>query len=285
MSSFQYTFDTEDPKGSSLANQLDSFVRVGAKAAIGERIALEHVNLSLGQNDLTAQYGQGRHIAGKVGCMGYGTWAQMTDPLQFGGTPGVGSIWALSEAYTDGAFDYPAGTVLRYTSSGWISAQLKTQGTIYATDEEAVAGTTVDKAITPYQLVQSVVEKELVYRELNSGTFDLDQTGVVSKTYDIEDFADTGGLVVHANIRALYIRCYATGRQVLTGQTATPPVGDAQVIHMIASTTGEEIAYSETVYRLPIAKDQVSTTIANYGSANNVFEILACDQWEYWEAT
>jgi hypothetical protein len=88
MAAFTNSFATDNPVGTSLANQLDAFIRTDTKAALDERFSLEHYSLETGVNDDEAQGGQGRHIPGKVGCLFYGTLAQ----IQALSNPGVGSI-------------------------------------------------------------------------------------------------------------------------------------------------------------------------------------------------
>ena len=155
---FNDNFEITNPIGTDLANQIDAFIRKGAKSALAERYEIEHFALQLEdgtggvpansaeQNDANAQ---GRHIPGKVGSMGQGTLAERAALGQPGSdySPGYGALFLCTEE--DPAGPYPAGTVFRFDVDGWTPSQLKTAGTVYASQTEVDDGAIEDKALCP----------------------------------------------------------------------------------------------------------------------------------------
>lgn len=76
MAAFDDPYVTTDPLGSADANTLDNIIRE-LKSAIDQRIALEHQSFETGADETTSSTAMGRHIPGKVGCLFYGTEAQL----------------------------------------------------------------------------------------------------------------------------------------------------------------------------------------------------------------
>lgn len=142
MAAFVNTFSTSLPVGTNAANAIDDYIRADTKAALNERLALEHQDLVTGGSDTQDITAQGRHKAGYVGFLGYGTYAEMTAIT----TAGKGAFWELSVA--GGGYD--AGTTFRCLGpgSGWTPSQLAS-GTIYASQAEVDAGTASDVALAP----------------------------------------------------------------------------------------------------------------------------------------
>ena len=73
---FTHNFNTSLPTGTDRANQLDSYIRQAVKQALDERFGLEHISLASEEpmsNNPDSTNAQGRHIAGKVGVLFWGT--------------------------------------------------------------------------------------------------------------------------------------------------------------------------------------------------------------------
>lgn len=104
MPDYNDSFEISNPVGTSLANQLDSFIRKGTKSSLAERYEVEHYALTLEDgtegvpatsNDPAAINAQGRHIPGMIGCLFVGTWAELNiigNPPDWVNRPGKGAI-------------------------------------------------------------------------------------------------------------------------------------------------------------------------------------------------
>ena len=158
MAAFNNNFDEKQPLGTDLAKDIDTFISADTRAAMNERLATEHYNLASdavnpagGETTTGAQ--QGRHIPGRVGVFGLGTWEERNGNTVLAPyEPGVGALWEITNTDNSTGNNYPAGTLFRYDETdGWLPTQLAT-GVIYATDEEVDSGTVGDKAINPAQL-------------------------------------------------------------------------------------------------------------------------------------
>lgn len=141
MTALNTNFVTVGPVGSDLANQLDVYIRQDAKAAINERLSLEHYNLETGVNDDIAAGGQGRHKAGYVGVFKIDTKAN----IQAISGAGIGAVGLASDT----------GELLVNSATGWEVVPFGA-GPIYATDEEAAAGLLENVAINPKQLQENI---------------------------------------------------------------------------------------------------------------------------------
>jgi hypothetical protein len=238
MSVFGNTIDPTEPQGSEDANTLDTVVQ-NLKAALIERIGIEHYAISDGASGTSTtieeETAQGRHIAGKVGFMGKGTYATM----QALTSVGIGACWESTTASSDGN-NYPSGTIYRYTSSGWVPSQWGLTGTIYADATEAVDETTADKALSPaiiptvlqstinpfinYALFQDVKDSGVNGQAATTHTFvkrnlvevsnsitgcsiSSDVITLPAGTYRIQGNGAAGGRVSNGNVQTVLSRC------------------------------------------------------------------------------
>lgn len=104
---FSFAFELLSPLGTSPANAIDTYILDDVKKALAERYTLEHVALDsaeAGATDPTSANAQGRHIPGKVSCLFYGTYAQLTALT----SPGVGAMGYASD--TGNFYRYFSGT-------------------------------------------------------------------------------------------------------------------------------------------------------------------------------
>jgi len=172
MATYGSEIDPAVPQGDKDAADLDIFIQ-NHKAAIIERLELEHYSVEKGAAGTSTTTGnpsaQGRHIAGKVGCIGKGSHADMNALVTVDTPPGDGSFWITTDP--SGAPDnYDSGTTYRYTSTeGWKPAQLAT-GTIYASKAEVDAGTVEDKAVNPKTLTGFIKQYAVWEHQEPNGT-------------------------------------------------------------------------------------------------------------------
>jgi len=245
------TFNPAEPAGSSLANTIDDEIR-SLKVALIERLATEHYNLSTATNDPTAQDGQGRHIAGAVGCFGVGTFAERAamEALLGGLNPGNGAIWLATEnsSVIGDPNEWPAGTIYIYeTGTGWVKQDFSA-GTIYATQAEVDAGVAADRAVSP-----ATLRSDTEYIAL---TTPINTPGVIT----ISGLTGTG--IDTDQIRALCVtatvNCATPGTHTVT---ATFP---DTTVRALASITGSGVSTSVQV-QVPVSAGTASVTFANSG--------------------
>lgn len=132
MATFVNVFILTAPTGASAANAIDSYILEGVKKALDERYSLEHVSLSSaesGADDPDNANAQGRHIPGKVSCMFYGTYTELTALT----APGHGAIGYASDT----------GNFYRYDSgSGWLVLAVTSDTTVPDDITLEITGTT-----------------------------------------------------------------------------------------------------------------------------------------------
>jgi hypothetical protein len=132
------------PIGSTPANTLDTITRLDIKAALIERLALEHHNPATANTDTLAENAQGRHIAGKVGVLGVGSMADRNALT----ASGEGALFLIDNSEADPE----ANNLYRYSvTNGWELA-LWSQGMHFATQEQVDEGTRDDLGVSPLTL-------------------------------------------------------------------------------------------------------------------------------------
>jgi hypothetical protein len=122
------------PDGTEFASTIDDIIKE-LKAAIDERLELEHYFATSGSTEENDANAEGRHRAGVVGFLGYG------DQTEFDALTGMGTGAVFYNTTTGLAYHYTIGT-------GWEVWPFGT-GTVYATREQASAGIETDVAVAP----------------------------------------------------------------------------------------------------------------------------------------
>lgn len=157
---YDHNFDPQVPQGIDAASDLDTFIATTVKAALIERMRLEHYSLdgdvaqmNPGVNNPSDVAAQGRHVAGMVGCIGYGDQAAFNTVNGQTYGPGVGAYWISTNNIDlgDGDGPHPSGTAFIMTINGWVVSQFGL-GTVYADQAEVDAGLIDDKAVSPATL-------------------------------------------------------------------------------------------------------------------------------------
>ncbi len=270
MSVFTTEFNTTEPIGTDKANEIATFIRTDAKAAINERSSLEHYNLETGINDTEAAGGQGRHIAGKVGIVLLDTLVN----IQAVSGAGIGAMGIATDT----------GELLINTASGWVIQQFGA-GTIYATDEEAAAGVIEDRAINPKQLQGNIWVPEYVeitgIDSESSGSINLTESTSGTYTYILDDLEGTG--LVHDNIYAIYVKCFCSGNRS-NSILATYPEDISTPQHIICANDGQSGVYAGTgaaVVRIPVSDSQIHIKLTLNKNVTCTTTILAVDQRIY----
>jgi hypothetical protein len=262
MSLFDNQFNTDLPTGVNLASDLDDIIKLSTKRSLDERYMLEHFSLNSGGSDTGDEDAQGRHKAGLVGCLGYGTEAER-QALPSDPPSGIGSIF----------YETDTGLVKVYLTGGWVTWQFGV-GTLYATAAEIETGTEDNKAISPLTLRQADTEFVLLPTPIT-----------ILGTVDLDPDLDQAGIDI-TNLTALH--CKVEGQAVggtFSQFNASLPDGTAsgtltEIFYY--QLAGTDILKRRDIVVIPVNRITESVTFSKTGSVLD-FELFAVTQRTYAE--